>query len=325
LQLMMRVASLDTETAPLDRHVALPQQRFCLPDRGFADGEAVLRCDGCGVMHHPACWVKNGGCSTNTTHQSVPVALGYPAERERSGEAPHPGEGTRVIGEEAENGPDVPAPVPVAARGPQESEAVIGAPPPPMRVVPGPNVGATEPRKPPIASRAYAVDRTGKPMPRVYGGHRLLRYWYVPAAALVAVGVALGVIWVAGLFGGDDSDAASDDSGTPATASSAAASATDPSGTESPTGTPSAAPTGGKFQVNDAVVITGVGPGSGGEVSCLNIRTEPGTDKDIIDCLREGTQLTVLGGPQEAGGLTWWRVKLTSGDGWAAEDYLAKR
>ncbi|MGH2611223.1 MAG: RING finger protein, partial [Tepidiformaceae bacterium] len=299
--------------------MALPQQRFCpLCDRSFSDGEAVLRCEGCGVMHHPACWVKNGGCATKTTHQSVPVALGYPTERAISGQAPHPGEGTRVIGEEeAEDAFDPPEPIPVGSRAPgggagsatpQESEVVIGAPPPAMRVVPGPAGESPQPRKPPVASRVYAVDRTGKPMPRVYGGHRLLRYWYVPVAALVAVGVAFGVIWLAGLFGGDDSDAAGGDDATTTAASTASAEATGASGTQTPAATASAAPTGGKFQVNDAVVITGVGTGSGGEAPCLNIRTEPGTDQTIIDCLREGTQLTVLGGPQEAGGLTWWRV-----------------
>jgi hypothetical protein len=272
-------------------------------------------------MHHPACWVKNGGCATNTTHQSVPIALGYPAERPAGGQAPHPGEGTRVMvdegtGEQEEYEVE---PVTVGSRTQdrQENDSVIGAPPPRMRVVPGPGAGPP-PRKPPVASRAYAVDRAGKPMPKVYGRNRLLRYWYVPVAALVAVGVALGVIWVAGLFDDDDGDAAS--GGDPTSVPTAAASETPSSETASPT----TASTGGKFEINDVVVITGVGTGGAGEAPCLNIRTEPGTDQDIIDCLREGTQLTVLGGPQEAGDLTWWQVRSTSGDGWAAEDYLTE-
>ncbi|MBN9494403.1 hypothetical protein J0H33_13825, partial [bacterium] len=42
------------------------EQRFCpLCNRVFTAGEAVLRCEGCGIMHHPACWVTNGGCSTS--------------------------------------------------------------------------------------------------------------------------------------------------------------------------------------------------------------------------------------------------------------------
>ncbi|MEX0781819.1 MAG: RING finger protein [Dehalococcoidia bacterium] len=310
-----------------------PQQRFCpLCDRTFADGEAVLRCDGCGVMHHPACWVKNGGCATATEHKSVPVALAYTNGKPITGQAPHPGEGTRVAGPArppdavgVAPGPGGRSRQPVATvRGPEEDEVVIGEDPPPVRVVPGPAPVHTEPRKPPVASRGYKVDRNGKPMPRVYGGHRLLRYWYIPAALLVAGAVALGVIWIAGLFGGDDDpDAAG--SGNPDTTSTPAGAESSTPGTTTAEATSSAPPTGGKFQVNDQVAITGVGAGADGEPACLNIRIEPGLDQTIIDCLREGTQLTVLGGPQEAGGLTWWQVQLASGDGWAAEDYLVQR
>jgi hypothetical protein len=194
---------------------------------------------------------------------------------------------------------------------------------PAVRVVPGPAPLGGEPRKPPVASRGYKVDRNGKPMPRVYGGHRLLQYWYVPAAILLAAGIALGVIWVAGLFDDDDSSEAGADNGATTTVSATAESTADT--TQTPQATSSASPTGGVFQVNDQVVITDVGTGAGGEAACLNIRTEPGTDQVIIDCLREGTELTISGGPEEAGGLTWWQVSLASGDGWAAEDYLTKR
>jgi hypothetical protein len=190
----------------------------------------------------------------------------------------------------------------------------------PVRVVPGP-APAGEPRKPPVASRGYKVDRNGKPMPRVYGGHRLLQYWYVPAALLLAAGVALAVIWVAGLIGDDDPDEAGGNDPDATTTVSPTAQAT-ADGSQTPQATTS--PSGGTFQVNDQVTITGVGSGAGGEAACLNIRTEPGTDQVIIDCLREGTELTISGGPEEAGGLTWWRVTLASGDGWAAEDYLVK-
>ncbi len=280
-------------------------------------------------MHHPACWVKNGGCATNTTHQSVPVALGYPTERATGGPAPHPAEGTRVIVDGAAGDDDEAAePVVVGTRGGgagarQEGEPVIGAPPPTMRVVPGPGAAralgaAPAPRKPPVASRAYAVDRAGKPMPKVYGGHRWLRFWYVPVAAFVAVGVALGVIWVAGLFDDGDGEAAS--GGDPTSA--ATSDATEVPATETEAASATTSTTGGKFEVNDVVLITGVGTGGTEEAPCLNVRTEPGTDQPIIDCLREGTQLTILGGPQEAGDFTWWRVRTASGDGWAAEDYL---
>ncbi|HET7738977.1 MAG TPA: RING finger protein, partial [Tepidiformaceae bacterium] len=53
-------------------------QRFCpLCDKVFSPGEAVLRCTGCDVLHHPGCWVTNGGCATANPHESAPVAQAY--------------------------------------------------------------------------------------------------------------------------------------------------------------------------------------------------------------------------------------------------------
>jgi hypothetical protein len=160
-------------------------------------------------------------------------------------------------------------------------------------------------------------------MPSLYGRHRILGLWYIPAALVVAVGVAIGVIWLVGQFTGDDgNEAAGATNGSPTSAVGSGATATAAVTTQTPAATQP--PTGGKFQVRDAVVITGAAEGSGGD-GCLNVRTAPGTDSPIIDCLRDGTQLTILGGPQEAGGLTWWNVELQSGNGWAAEQYLAAR
>ena len=76
--------------------VTVLQQRFCpLCDRPIVDGEAVLRCDGCGVLHHPSCWVKNDGCVTESEHLSNPIAQAYTPMRMTGGEAPYPGEGVR--------------------------------------------------------------------------------------------------------------------------------------------------------------------------------------------------------------------------------------
>lgn len=299
------------------------QQRFCpLCDRSFSDSEAVLRCEGCGVLHHPACWVKNGGCATKTEHQSVPTALAYAAERSTGEPARHPGEGTRVAPQRAAAG--------VTAGRPPER----GAPPPPADE--GPIIGAdTEAetpgetparklRKPPVAPKRYVAGPGGhKTMPSLYGRHRILGLWYIPAALLVAVGVAIGVIWLVGQFTDDGDKPSGATNGSPTSAVGSGATATAAAATLTPAATQPS--TGGKFQVNDAVVITGAGAGSGGESGCLNVRTAPGTDAAIIDCLPDGTQLTILGGPQEAGGLTWWNVKLQSGNGWAAEQYLAAR
>ena len=332
--------SLNTGSALRTPSLTPRHQRFCpLCERAFADGEAVLRCEGCEVMHHPACWVKNNGCVTNTEHQSVPIAIAYLPERLAGAEAPHPGEGTRVV-------PPDPGRAPIAMRQRPQAEAaptvtdppddgmVIGedAQPPPLRTVPppAPLAGATVTRKP-AASRAYKADRSGKPMPNLYARHRFLQFWYVPAAVLLAVGVAFAVIWVAGLFDDGDSNPADTAEPTRTTGPATAAASTTPSASR--TLSPAAGTTtalastvpGGKFQANDAVTVTGVGAGTGSEAGCLNVRTEPGTGNPAIVCVPDGTQLTVVGGPQEAGGLKWWKVRLASGEGWAAEDYLVKR
>lgn len=55
-------------------------QRFCpYCGQSFLSGEAVLQCSGCSVMHHPACWVRNGGCSTAEPHEQGIVASSFGA------------------------------------------------------------------------------------------------------------------------------------------------------------------------------------------------------------------------------------------------------
>src|SRR5690349_5864478 len=89
------------------------QQRFCpLCDRTFQEGEAVLRCEGCSVLHHPGCWVTNGGCATKNEHRVTPAAMAYTTGEVNAGAPRQPGEGTRfvppVIGAED----DLPEPIP---------------------------------------------------------------------------------------------------------------------------------------------------------------------------------------------------------------------
>ena len=55
----------------------------------------------------------------------------------------------------------------------------------------------------------------------------------------------------------------------------------------------------------------------------LNLRTEPATNGDIVARLENGTELTIVGGPQTAGGFTWWEVEGAAGRGWSAGQYLA--
>jgi len=297
-----------------------PQQRFCpLCDRSFEEGEAVLRCEGCGVLHHPGCWVTNGGCVTQTEHKVAPQAQAYTSGSRSPGvPAPHPGEGLRTTVP-----PAPPAPIPFRAAprppdSPAEPETVgsqhpspeVTPPSPPRRYVPPP--GDPVPRK---------------PLPRIYERHRLLGFWYVPVAGALAIGVAFGVVWLSGqLFGGDSKPAApaptvtatapgsSTSAATPSASPSAAQTAT--TATTTPAATASTGP--GKFSAGETLTVQGTG-------DCLNVRTDPGVENDAIVCIADGTEVRVTGGPRAAGGLTWWKVETRLGEGWAAEEYLAKK
>jgi len=41
--------------------------------------------------------------------------------------------------------------------------------------------------------------------------------------------------------------------------------------------------------------------------------------------VKDGVELRITGGPETAGGLTWWKVQTDLGEGWAAEDYLIRK
>ena len=73
---------------------------------------------------------------------------------------------------------------------------------------------------------------------------------------------------------------------------------------------------GARFAPGDAAVVAGTG-------NCLNVRSEP-AGPTIVTCLPDGTVLSILGGPAEANGLTWWNVQAGSAAGWSADEFLAK-
>ncbi|HWK80700.1 MAG TPA: SH3 domain-containing protein [Thermomicrobiales bacterium] len=55
----------------------------------------------------------------------------------------------------------------------------------------------------------------------------------------------------------------------------------------------------------------------------VNLRPEASTTGDAVAVLPAGTTLTVIGGPQEADGYTWWNVEDTEGDtGWVVADFI---
>ncbi|GIW12869.1 MAG: hypothetical protein KatS3mg062_0308 [Tepidiforma sp.] len=78
------------------------------------------------------------------------------------------------------------------------------------------------------------------------------------------------------------------------------------------TGTASPSP----LAVGDRAVVRADG-------QCLNVRPSPGGNPPLT-CLPEGTLVTIVGGPQEANGATWWQVTAGTYTGWSAGQYLVK-
>lgn len=309
------------------------QQRFCpLCNRAFQESEAVLRCEGCSIMHHPGCWVTNGGCSTEANHRVTPAALAYTAHEAIPGSpAPHPGEGTRTAPlPPVENSDPAAEPIPfrpavrTAEHAMAEDEGpIIGesaAAPMIHRTLPS-TVGV------PAAPRRYkpppGEQMPRRQLPKIYDGHPLVRYWYVPAAIVIAIVVAMSVIWVSGkLRGGDGNNPQSNGQTPAATVAGVADKTPSPGATVAPTtsASPTPAPStgAGKFSGGETIVVVGTG-------ECLNVRVKAGLANDAIVCVKDGTELVVTGGPQAADSLTWWKVRTELGEGWAAEDYLAKK
>jgi hypothetical protein len=75
-----------------------------------------------------------------------------------------------------------------------------------------------------------------------------------------------------------------------------------------PTATPARFTIGGQATVNP-------------ELAALNVRATPDTAAAIVEVLPPGAVVTILEGPVEAGGYTWWRVRLPStAEGWVVEN-----
>lgn len=284
-------------------------------------------------MHHPGCWVTNGGCATQAEHRAAPQAMAYSTgARPPGAQAPHPGEGTRAVPPPPIHA-EAPEPIPfrplgrpqhlpaTPPSGPDGDDQVIGEPPVIHRRLP-------ENEIPPAAPPRRYVPPTGeqmprKPLPQIYERHKIVAYWYVPVAVAVAVLVALGVIWGADrLFGGDPERATPEPTPIASIGGTGTGQTSTPATTASATTSPTASATmttgPGKFSAGQTLVVTGTG-------DCLNVRTNPGVDNDAIICIADATEVKVTGGPEQAGGLTWWKVETRLGEGWAAEDYLVKK
>ena len=334
---MMSSGLPDTLPAPRTVGLAGQIQRFCpFCDRVFIEAEAVLRCEGCNVLHHPGCWVKNDGCHSPGEHVRSPVAVAYTSQRPPATVESHPAEGTRInlaAQREALSARAAPETAETAVIGSGDAPAVIGGSPD------GANGDWNDPAHSPFARKRppapYVVGEPGgpkrytppveptverKPLPKLYGGPRFLAYWYVPAAVLLAIGVAVGVIFGAEkLFGGDEGTPAAviapATSPSPATSAAATPSIT---ATAAQSATATASVPAGKFRPGETLVVAGAG-------DCLNVRTAPGRSNEAIVCLPDGAEVLVKAGPETAGDLRWWKVQTPQGEGWAAEDFLARK
>ncbi len=74
-----------------------------------------------------------------------------------------------------------------------------------------------------------------------------------------------------------------------------------------------AAPPVGKYAIGDALIIN---------TDVANIRAEPSLRALIVAAVPFGEDAKVVEGPMPAGGYRWYKVSTTSGEGWAAEQYL---
>jgi hypothetical protein len=275
--------------------MAVNYQRFCpVCDAPFARGEAVIRCDGCGVLHHPACWNRNDGCQTKAEHVSRPVAIAF-------GVTPEPAP-AQQIGE---------------SQRPARSE--LPRPPRPRHDPPY-QTGFTPP--PPLTRPQGVVPRRG--LPKLYRDPaRWVRYWYVPVAAMLAAGIAFAIVVIVDAIAGGPEPRVE-----PAASTTVVSDTPQPPRQETPTavptpgGTASPVPTtdgtGHAFAAGQQAVVTGTG-------DCLNVRAEPSTGGDIIACVPDGTVLTIVEGPRLAGGRSWWRARAPVAEGWVAEEYLVAR
>jgi len=68
--------------------------------------------------------------------------------------------------------------------------------------------------------------------------------------------------------------------------------------------------------------VTVVVKGTGG--AGLNLREQPTTYGKIVASSKEGSELTVIDGPRDADGYTWWKLRTSGGEeGWGAANWLA--
>jgi hypothetical protein len=153
----------------------------------------------------------------------------------------------------------------------------------------------------------------------------------LPPWALLAIFIAIVILLCIGLVliinairGGDDEPPTPVPTFTSEASPSATVSLLTPTSAITPTstvvltvGTPPATTPPTEIRPGALVVVTGTG-GAG-----LRLRELATTDAKLVVMAREGTVLTVLEGPTDADGYTWWKVRTPDGEeGWGAATWL---
>jgi hypothetical protein len=153
----------------------------------------------------------------------------------------------------------------------------------------------------------------------------------LPPWALLAIFIAIVILLCVGLVlivnairKGDDEPPTPSPTFTSEVSPTATVSLLTPTAAVTPTSTvvltvdaPPATTSPSEIRPGALVVVTGTG-GAG-----LRLRELATTDAQVVAMAREGTVLTVLEGPEDADGYTWWKVRTPDGEeGWGAADWL---
>ena len=148
---------------------------------------------------------------------------------------------------------------------------------------------------------------------------------------LIALGVAV-ILWA--IRPGDDDSATT--TGATAIATADAANAVVATITAGPTSTAPASEGGevsgetggetgseGTAPTTSSLAVGGNAVVSGTDGLGVNLRESAGTGAAIIQILQDDQPLSVIGGPQEGEGYTWWQVQLEDGtQGWMVQEFL---
>ena len=146
----------------------------------------------------------------------------------------------------------------------------------------------------------------------------LARYWWVLVIPLIAGAVVLAV-W---LLGGEKKDPALAQSTAVVESTKVAISPT-----AARTVATAASQTSPVEQSPVATIVPSLGVNSdvrvgGTDGAGVSLRTGAGLSFDKLSVLPDGTQLKIVGGPQERDGYQWWQVEGEGIAGWVAGDVL---